>query len=145
MRNLRKIYYILLVSLLVSCANLGSGPQGGPRDTVPPKIVKELPTNGVLLFSGKKVEITFNEYIQLDDVQKNILISPPQQNPPEVKAIGKTLSLVFQEELLDSTTYTINFGTAICDYNEKMAKYQLILIPHFTEEKNCHLNRLSDT
>ena len=69
MRNLRKIYYILLVSLLVSCANLGSGPQGGPRDTVPPKIVKELPTNGVLLFSGKKVEITFNEYIQLDDVQ----------------------------------------------------------------------------
>ena len=100
MRNLRKIYYILLVSLLVSCANLGSGPQGGPRDTVPPKIVKELPTNGVLLFSGKKVEITFNEYIQLDDVQKNILISPPQQNPPEVKAIGKTLSLVFQEELL---------------------------------------------
>lgn len=120
MRNLRKIYYILLVSLLVSCANLGSGPQGGPRDTIPPKIVKELPTNGVLLFSGKKVEITFNEYIQLDDVQKNILISPPQQNPPEVKAIGKTLSLVFQEELLDSTTYTINFGTAICDYNEKI-------------------------
>ncbi|MBR0446100.1 MAG: Ig-like domain-containing protein, partial [Oscillospiraceae bacterium] len=47
------------------------------------------------------------------------MIQPPQQNIPEVKAVGKTISLVFQEDLQDSTTYTINFGSAICDYNEK--------------------------
>lgn len=111
---------IAMLLLLASCANMGSGPQGGPRDTIPPMVVKESPLNGVLMYQGKKIEITFNEYIQLSDVQKNVLISPPQQNPPEVKAIGKTLSVVFQEELQDSTTYTINFGSAICDYNEKV-------------------------
>lgn len=105
--------------LLASCANRGQGPQGGPRDTIPPKVVKEVPANGMLMFQGKKVEITFDEYIQLDDVQNNLLISPPQQKAPEVKAVGKSVSVVFQEALQDSTTYTINFGSAICDYNEK--------------------------
>jgi hypothetical protein len=56
----------------------------------------------------------------LADIQKNVLISPPQQTPPEIKAVGKTLSVVFQEDLQDSTTYTIDFGAAICDYNEKV-------------------------
>jgi hypothetical protein len=108
-----------MVLMLASCANQGQGPQGGPRDTIPPKVVKEVPVNGMLMYQGKKLEITFDEYIQLDDVQNNVLISPPQQNIPEVKAVGKTISLVFQEDLQDSTTYTINFGSAICDYNEK--------------------------
>jgi hypothetical protein len=118
--NTKYLYIVVILMLLMaSCANRGQGPQGGPRDTVPPKVVKEVPTNGMLMFQGKKVEITFDEYIQLDDVQNNVLISPPQQKTPEVKAVGKTVSVVFQEELEDSTTYTISFGAAICDYNEK--------------------------
>jgi hypothetical protein len=103
----------------VSCANRGTGPQGGPRDTIPPMVVKESPMNGSLNFDAKRIEIHFDEYIQLDNVQKNVLISPPQQTPPEVKAIGKNVSVVFNEPLQDSTTYTIGFGAAICDYNEK--------------------------
>lgn len=108
-----------MVCLLCGCANRGNGPQGGPRDTIPPVVVKETPRSGTLSFTGKKIELQFNEYIQLDDIQKNVLISPPQQKTPEVKAFGKTLSVVFQEPLKDSTTYTIDFGAAICDYNEK--------------------------
>ena len=117
--SFKLLLLLLSIGLISSCANLGTGPQGGPRDTIPPVVVKEVPTNGVLNFTGNKIEISFNEYIQLQDIQKNILMSPPQQNPPEVKAIGKTVSLVFQEPLLDSTTYTIDFGSAICDYNER--------------------------
>ena len=117
-----KYLYIVAISMLLmaSCANRGQGPQGGPRDTIPPKVLKESPLNGVLAYQGKKIEVTFDEYIQLDDIQNNVLISPPQQNAPEVKAVGKTLAVTFQEPLQDSTTYTINFGTAICDYNEKV-------------------------
>ena len=107
------------MALLSSCANLGGGPQGGPRDTIPPIVEKESPINGTLNFDAKRIEIHFDEYIQLNDIQKNVLISPPQQKAPEIKAIGKTLSVVFAEELTDSTTYTIDFGSAICDYNEK--------------------------
>ena len=111
---------ILTTLLLASCANRGQGPQGGPRDSIPPVVMKETPLNGTLNFTGKEIVVQFDEYIQLDDVQKTVLISPPQQTPPEVKAIGKKLSVVFQEDLIDSTTYTLDFGPAICDYNEKV-------------------------
>ena len=120
--TIRHIYILIgvvLGLLCVSCANRGTGPQGGPRDTIPPMVVKESPMNGSLNFDAKRIEIHFDEYIQLDNVQKNVLISPPQQTPPEVKAIGKNVSVVFNESLQDSTTYTIGFGAAICDYNEK--------------------------
>ena len=120
--TIRHIYILIgvvLGLLCVSCANRGTGPQGGPRDTIPPMVVKESPMNGSLNFDAKRIEIHFDEYIQLDNVQKNVLISPPQQTPPEVKAIGKNVSVVFNEPLQDSTTYTIGFGAAICDYNEK--------------------------
>ena len=111
--------FVVLMILMASCANRGQGPQGGPRDSIPPMVRKETPLNGTLSFQGNKIEVTFDEYIQLDDVQNKVLLSPPQKTAPEVKAIGKTLSIVFQEDLLDSTTYTIDFGSAICDYNEK--------------------------
>ena len=101
---------ILLVLLLASCANRGKGPQGGPRDTIPPVVLEESPLNGMLLFKEKEIVVHFDEYIQLDDVQNNVMISPPQQNAPEVKAVGKRLTVVFQEDLQDSTTYTIDFG-----------------------------------
>ena len=116
----RYIYIIgIFFLLLASCANRGQGPQGGPRDSIPPAILKEVPVNGTLNFNAKEILVYFDEYIQMNDVQKHVLISPPQQTPPEVKAIGKHMSVVFQEELQDSTTYTIDFGAAICDYNEK--------------------------
>lgn len=104
---------------LAACANRGVGPQGGPKDSLPPFVVDESPLNGMLNYKGKKVEITFNEYIQLDNVVENVLISPPQQKPPIVKARGKRVIVTFEEELQDSTTYTIDFGPAICDYTEK--------------------------
>ena len=118
---MKRIYIFLLgIVMLSACANMGQGPQGGPKDTIPPMVVKELPMNGSLNVTSKKLEITFNEYIQLADIQNNVLISPPQQNAPEIKAVGKKLTVVFQEDLIDSTTYTIDFGAAICDYNEKV-------------------------
>lgn len=119
MRRIYKHIVILLVLMFASCANRGAGPQGGPRDTIPPMVLKETPLNGSLLFAEKEIVIELDEYVQLNDIQKNVLISPPQQNAPEVKAIGKKVYVVFQEDLQDSTTYTIDFGAAICDYNEK--------------------------
>jgi len=121
MKDIRLKHYSLLVCLLLiaGCANRGIGPQGGPKDEKPPQVVKESPENGTLNYNGKRVDIFFNEYIQLDDVSKNVLISPPQQHPPEVKAVGKKIMLVFEEPLQDSTTYTIDFGNAIGDFHEK--------------------------
>lgn len=114
------IYFIVLGYTIVSgCANRGMGPQGGPKDETPPKVVKEIPQNGVLNYKGKSIQVTFDEYIQLDNIAENLLISPPQQRPPEVSAIGKKLLVAFDDEVQDSTTYTLQFGKAICDNNEK--------------------------
>lgn len=116
-------YKGVIISLLLlffsSCANRGIGPQGGPKDTIPPRMVKEQPLNQSVNFHGKKIEITFNEYLQLDNIQQNLLVSPPQQVSPIVKAIGKKVTVEMQEDLIDSTTYTLDFGNAICDYTEK--------------------------
>ena len=82
-------------------------------------LLKETPLNGTTQFKEKQIVLQFDEYIQLDNVAENVLISPPQQHPPIVKAIGKRVVVTFEEDLLDSTTYTIDFGQAICDNNEK--------------------------
>lgn len=116
---MRLAAFALLLTFLSSCANRGIGPQGGPKDTVPPRIVKEQPQNQSVNFHGKKIEITFNEYLQLDNIQQNLLVSPPQQVSPVVKAVGKKVTVEMQEDLIDSTTYTLDFGSAICDYTEK--------------------------
>ena len=110
---------LFLLLFFSSCANRGIGPQGGPKDTIPPRMVKEQPLNQSVNFHGKKIEITFNEYLQLDNIQQNLLVSPPQQVSPIVKAIGKKVTVEMQEDLIDSTTYTLDFGNAICDYTEK--------------------------
>lgn len=119
MRIRSKICILLGVLVLASCANRGVGPQGGPRDTIPPMPVKSEPENGSVNFTGNRIEITFNEYLQLDNLGNNLLMSPPQQRPPEVKARGKRLIIQFADTLRDSTTYTLDFGDAVCDYTEK--------------------------
>ena len=118
---LRKTLYFLVAALiLASCANRGIGPQGGPKDTIPPVPLRYDPEPGTLEFKGKRIEVTFNEYLQLNDVSSNLLMSPPQQTPPDVKAWGKKLLIQFQDTLRDSTTYTLDFGDAVCDYHEKV-------------------------
>ena len=108
-----------MLLVCAGCANRGVGPQGGPKDSIPPVAIKAEPELGILEFKGKRIEITFNEYIQLSDVSSNLLMSPPQQTPPDIKARGKKLLVLFQDTLRDSTTYTIDFGSAVCDYTEK--------------------------
>lgn len=122
MRNLTKIYILpLLLTIVCSCANRGIGPQGGPVDSIPPVLVKSTPVNGTLNFHDKHIELVFNEYIQLVNPAENVILSPPQQRPPEIKAVGKKIRIDLVEPLQDSTTYTIDFGSAIVDNNEKNA------------------------
>ncbi len=115
-----KVYITCIMAVIVAaCANRGMGPQGGPKDETPPVMVTETPLNGAVNVHPENIQIYFNEYVQLDNVAENILMSPPQQRPPKVSAVGKKVVIAFDEELKDSTTYTIHFGSAICDYTEK--------------------------
>ena len=118
-KNYLFIIIIALAIIVYSCANKAGGPTGGPKDETPPRVLKSTPINGALNFKKKEIQIIFDENISVEKATENVLISPPQLKQPDVKGNSKIVSLKFEDELLDSTTYTINFGDAIVDLNEK--------------------------
>lgn len=99
------------------CAN-AVAPTGGPRDERPPVVVEAVPENHSINFLGKKIEITFDEYITLENANQNVMISPPLSEKPDIKLKNKTVVIKFKEDLTANTTYTINFGAAIKDLHE---------------------------
>jgi uncharacterized protein (DUF2141 family) len=121
-KSLKQIIFIFgIIFLIQSCANRGTGPTGGPKDTIPPQVVKSFPPFGSLNYKKKQIQIYFNEMVSVDKPSENVIISPPQIKPPDVKAYSKYVTVNFNEDLKDSTTYTINFGKAIVDLNENNA------------------------
>ncbi len=108
--------FLLMLSFL-RCANVVS-PTGGPKDTVPPIVLHSTPQNQATNFSDKEIHITFDEYVTLNNPNKNILISPPLDNNPEYKLSGKSLIIKFKESLKSDVTYSVNFGEAIKDLHE---------------------------
>ncbi len=109
---------LLLAALLVACANPGSGPDGGPYDETPPRIVRMTPSLGGTNEKASKVTIAFDELIKVEDIQEKVTISPPQVETPEIKASGKHISVQLLDSLKPGTTYTIDFSDAIVDSNE---------------------------
>ena len=99
------------------CAN-AVAPTGGPKDTTPPVVVEAVPKNQSTNFIGKKIEITFDEFITLDNANQNVMISPPMSEKPDIKLKNKTVIVRFKEDLVPNTTYTINFGSTIKDLHE---------------------------
>ncbi len=115
---LTRFHIVILIFLLIcSCAKIGS-PTGGPRDREPPVVVKTVPVAGSAGYSGYKIEITLNEYVSLDNINENLLVSPPSKKKPKVWIKGKSVIAEFEEDFLDSTTYSLNFQDAIKDLNE---------------------------
>lgn len=118
----RRSVTIALVSLvtaifLAACANIGS-PEGGPRDYMPPRVVKSTPAAGSLNVKGNKVEITFDEIVNIKDQMKKVSVSPVQKNQPSIKSLGKKIVVEFRDEMQPNTTYTIDFSNSIEDNNE---------------------------
>jgi len=102
------------------CARVGA-PSGGDKDTIPPRVIAEIPPSGTVNFSGDKIIIKFDEFITLDNPLNKITFSPPLERPPKIKPAGypsKKIEIKFQSPLPPSTTFTIHFNDAIKDYHE---------------------------
>lgn len=108
--------YILSISGS-SCAQIGM-PTGGPRDSLPPVLLNSNPPNGTTHFKGKKIVLTFDEYIHLDNLQNNLLVAPTPKISPNVDYKLKTVSIRLHDTLQQNTTYSIQLGNAIQDINE---------------------------
>ena len=104
--------------MLYACANMAS-PNGGPYDEVPPKFISSTPAPGQLNYKGKKVEILFDELVQVDKPTENVIVTPPQMSQPVIRANGKRVVVALEDTLKENTTYTIDFTNSIADNNEK--------------------------
>jgi len=119
-----KVYKILLLIALslfiTNCAKRGR-PTGGKKDSIPPLLVKATPNHKSINFKATKINIAFDEYIKLKDVNKQLIISPPLKNTPLITPIGtasKFINIKILDTLMENTTYTFNFGNSVVDNNE---------------------------
>lgn len=112
--------YIAILTVIIgfyACASTGM-PDGGPYDETPPKFIRATPEPNATNNKRKKVSIEFDEFIKLDKASEKVIVSPPQNEAPEVKVSGKRVLVEFFDSLKANTTYTIDFGDAIVDNNE---------------------------
>ena len=111
------LFYTSSTFLFSSCGQIGM-PTGGIRDSISPVLIKASPEQNSTSFNANKVTLTFDEYIEVQDIQKNVLISPYQKKNPAINYNLKTITVKFKDSLLPNTTYSIDFGNAIKDVNE---------------------------
>ena len=119
LKNNLKYILFLLVLATVSCAKRGSI-TGGLKDTLAPILKTSFPKNFSTNFKGTEIKLTFDEYIKLKDLRKQLIISPPMKNEPLILPtnVSKYLSIKINDTLQPNTTYSFNFGQSITDNNE---------------------------
>ena len=111
------VSFFLLFSVTWRCASIQQ-PMGGPKDSIPPTILSETPPNLTRNFKAEKIVIEFDEYVKLNNAQKEISVSPDLEQPINPRVKRKTIEVALPDSLEENTTYTINFGKAIGDFNE---------------------------
>ena len=124
MRNL--LVSIALTTILWSCANR-IPPTGGPKDEDPPQLLISAPNNGDKNIKYNFVTLGFNEPVVLDKIKENLIITPRIDFEYKTKYKKNTITLEFEGELQDSTTYTLNFREGVVDITEGNPVENLVL------------------
>lgn len=93
-------------------------PTGGPRDSLPPKLVSSIPEYGIKNFKGDRITLTFDEYVTLDNPFEKITYSPIPKSNPNAEGRLKNVTIKIKDTLEENTTYNIDFGNSLKDINE---------------------------
>lgn len=127
-RLLRLCAALLFATAFLSrCASMMT-PTGGPRDTIPPVIVRMDPDNFSVnrpTTGHGKIYIEFDEYVQIKEQQKEFFTSPQMKKKPLVTLRGKGVVVQLRDTLEENTTYALNFGSSIRDNNEGNPLYSM--------------------
>lgn len=117
---MRNFAFLALCIFLYSCGQQVA-PTGGPKDSLPPKLVSSIPEYGAKNFKGNKISLIFDEYISLDNPFEKLVYSPTPKNNPNAEGKLKIVTIKLKDTLEENTTYHIDFGKAIKDINENNA------------------------
>ncbi len=112
--------------ILIGCASQ-SQPTGGPKDETPPRLVRSSPESESLNFDGTELALEFDEFIKLDDINNQLIITPRLDIEYEVKAVKNLVTVKLDGALDDSTTYTFNFRKGIKDVTESNEARNMVL------------------
>jgi hypothetical protein len=110
--------YILLFAVFLSSCGQQVAPTGGPRDSLPPKLVMAIPEVNAKNFKSDKIVLYFDEYITLENPFEKLTYSPVPKTNPTSEGKLRTITIKLKDTLEPNTTYSIDFGEAIKDINE---------------------------
>lgn len=105
---------------IFSCASSGTL-TGGAKDVAPPVMDTLRSSVGRQInFRPRELSFYFDEFVEVKDAIRQVLVSPPLTYIPRVQHRGKKVTFAFDEKevLRENATYSINFGEAIVDYHE---------------------------
>jgi uncharacterized protein (DUF2141 family) len=124
MKNLGLFSFLLL---LISCATVDV-PPGGDKDTTPPKLISSNPDSAQLNTNTNTISLSFDEYFTLNNLNSNLIISPPLTYPFKSSIKGKNLTIKLNDTLKNNTTYQFYFGNSIADLTESNKTKDLRLV-----------------
>ena len=125
--SMKKLSFIpISLFILISLINVISGPgcaniippEGGYRDSIPPLLLRASPPDSSKQFKETRITLTFDEFVDLQNIPQNLIVSPIPKTDPNVTAKLRTVVVKLKDSLEPNTTYTLNFGNAIKDINE---------------------------
>ena len=111
-------YWAIGLLLLVSSCAQQATLTGGDKDVAPPVILKQEPVNHSTKFTAKRIQIYFDEFVELNNPSETFQVSPPMNTPPEYSLKGKSLVIDIKDTLRENTTYIINCSDGIKDLTE---------------------------
>lgn len=118
--------FVVFLIWISSCAN-PTQPTGGPKDTIPPVLINVDPPHESLNFDDDKVKLTFDEYIKVENITQNLIITPRLEKDFEFLVNKNTLTITFPEPLDSATTYTLNFTESVVDITESNPSTNLVV------------------
>ena len=102
---------------LIGCANMVA-PTGGPRDSVPPQMIRAHPAMRSTGVNIEKVTLAFDEFVRIQN-RSAIRLLPETNKQPIIKEALNRIELDFSQVALDpTTTYVLYMNDAIADFTE---------------------------
>lgn len=101
------------VSLILLCATLWAAcatpiaPTGGEPDRTPPELVRSEPAEGTVGFTGTRIELLFNKYIDLQSFRTSLRFEPNLDIRYKVSWRGTRARITLEESLPENTTVVL--------------------------------------
>jgi len=111
-----KNYIFVLLFTFLSCANI-IPPNGGPKDSSAPIVLKSSPSNQSIYFTANSINIYFDENVTINN-KSAIHTLPDDDLIKKINSKGKVIEINLKKELRKNTTYLIDFQGSIIDLNE---------------------------